>query len=158
MNTTVVHRNPPKTPLTARLSRMRAGRVSPPLAWGVAAGVALTASPLAFWWLPPKTVYALSIILIASVYIGFSVADGRRKVIAVEVGVAIAFVVVATTAITGSAWLLVAALIAHGLKDFWQHRTRYVANTRWWPPFCAAADWVAAALLAVAITTGTDLT
>jgi hypothetical protein len=28
-----------------------------------------------------------------------------------------------------------------------------VTNTRWWPPFCAAVDFVAAALIAVVITT-----
>jgi hypothetical protein len=89
-------------------------------------------------------------IVIASVYIGFSVADGRPKIIAIEVGVATAFVVLGAMAITGPAWLLVAGLTAHGLKDLWQHRTQYVANTRWWPPFCATVDWVAAAVLAIA--------
>ena len=28
------------------------------------------------------------------------------------------------------------ALAGHGLKDLWQHRSHFVANTRWWPPFC----------------------
>jgi hypothetical protein len=32
------------------------------------------------------------------------------------------------------------------LKDLWQHRTHFVANMRWWPPFCAVVDWVAAAI------------
>jgi hypothetical protein len=27
----------------------------------------------------------------------------------------------------------------------------YVANTRWWPPFCPVIDWVAAAVLVVLI-------
>ena len=67
------------------------------------------------------------------------------KVIAVEVSVATAFIVLAAMVITGQAWLLVAGLTAHGVKDFWQHRTRFVANTRWWPPFCATIDWIAAA-------------
>jgi len=43
------------------------------------------------------------------------------------------------------------------VKDFWQHRTRFVVNTRWWPPFCATTDWVAAAILAAAIAIGADL-
>jgi hypothetical protein len=92
-------------------------------------------------------------VLIASVYIGFSVADGRGKVIVVETGVASAFVVIAAAAVTGSGWLLVAGLAGHGLKDLWQHRTGFVANTRWWPPFCATVDLVAAALIAVTIAT-----
>jgi hypothetical protein len=53
--------------------------------------------------------------------------------------------------VTGSGWVLVAGLAGHGLKDFWQHRTGFVSGTRWWPPFCAGVDVVAAALLAVTI-------
>jgi hypothetical protein len=68
--------------------------------------------------------------------------------------VASVFVVVAAAAVPGSAWLIVLGLVGHGVKDVWQHRTHFVANTRWWPPFCAAVDWVAAALIAVALTVG----
>jgi hypothetical protein len=110
--------------------------------------------PLALFWLDSRTVYALGLPLIAAVYIGFAVADGRRHVLAVETAVASAFVVVAAAAVTGSAWLIVAGLAGHGLKDMWQHRTGFVAGTRWWPPFCAAVDFVAAGLIAVAITAG----
>jgi len=122
-----------------------------PLIWGVVVGCLQAASPLAFFWLDEATVYALELALIASIYIGFSVADGRGRIVAVETGVASVFVVVAAAAVTGSAWLIVAGLAGHGLKDFWQHRTGFVANTRWWPPFCAAVDFVAAALIAAAI-------
>ena len=91
---------------------------------------------------------------IAFVYIGFAVADGRPKVIAVESGVASLFVIVAAAAITGSPWLLVVGLVAHGLKDLWQHRRQFVANTRWWPPFCLVVDVVAATIIAVEIVAG----
>jgi len=111
-------------------------------------------SPLAFWWLEPKTVYALGIAVIAAIYIGFSVADGRGHVIAIETIVAALFVVVAAAGVTGSAWLLVLGLAGHGLKDLWQHRTHFVRNTRWWPPFCATVDFVAAGILAGAVLTG----
>ncbi len=122
--------------------------------WGAIFGGIQAAAPLALWWLAPGTVYALSLILIASVYIGFAVADGRPIVIAVESGVAAVFVVVAAAAITGPAWLLVIGLAGHGLKDLWQHRRQFVAGTRWWPPFCCAVDLVAAALIAVATLAG----
>jgi hypothetical protein len=125
-----------------------------PIAWGIVVGVIQAASPFAFWWLDRATVYALGLTLIAAIYIGFSVADGRGKVILVECVVASAFVVVAAAGVTGSAWLIVGGLAGHGLKDMWQHRTRYVANTRWWPPFCAAVDFVVALILAVAIARG----
>ena len=44
--------------------------------------------------------------------------------------------------------------VGHGLKDLWQHRSHFVANTRWWPPFCMTVDFVAAAIIAVAIAGG----
>jgi hypothetical protein len=122
-----------------------------PVAWGVVWGCLQAASPLALWWLDAATVYALGLTLIAPVYIGLAVADGRTRVIAVETVVAAAFVLVAAAGVTGSGWLLVAGLAGHGCKDLWQHRTGFVANTRWWPPFCAAVDFVAAALIAVLI-------
>jgi hypothetical protein len=125
-----------------------------PVLWGVVWGAAQAASPLAFFWLSTSTVYALGLPLIAAVYIGLAVADGRPRVIAVEVGVASVFVVVAALGVTGSLWLIVGGLAGHGLKDVWQQRTQFVANTRWWPPFCAAVDFVAATLIAVSIATG----
>ena len=65
-----------------------------PVLWGVVWGVIQAAAPLGFWWLDPATVYALSLALIAAVYIGFAVADGRPRVVAVEAGVAAVFVIV----------------------------------------------------------------
>ena len=130
------------------------GSLRTPVAWGVAIGVLQAASPFALFWLDAATVYALGLALIATVYIGFAVADGRRHVLVVETAVASAFVVVAAAAVTGSAWLMVAGLAGHGLKDMWQHRTQFVHGTRWWPPFCAAVDFVAAGLITVAIVAG----
>ena len=129
----------------------------PAVMWGVLVGLIQIASPVAFWWLDPATVYALGLIAIAFVYIGFAVADGRWKVIGIEATVALAFVVVAAVGITGSAWLLVVGFAAHGVKDAWQHRTHFVSGTRWWPPFCAAVDWVVAAAIAIAILAGATL-
>src|SRR2546430_8874451 len=129
-------------------------QIRAPVLWGFVWGGIQAASPLAFWWLDAATVYAVGLILIASVYIGFAVADGRWRVIAVESSVAFTFVVVAAAAVTGSPWLLVLGLAGHGLKDLWQHRRQFVANTRWWPPFCLVVDWVAAAIIAVQITAG----
>lgn len=125
--------------------------------WGILAGVLQAATPLLFGWLDRATVYALGLVVIAAVYVGFAVADGRPKIVAVESGVTLAFVVVAAAAITGSPWLLAAGLFCHGLKDLWQHRTHFVASTRWWPPFCLVVDWVVAAIVAGEITLGVNL-
>jgi hypothetical protein len=127
-----------------------------PVLWGIVWGVIQAVAPLGLWWLDPATVYALSLALIAAVYIGFAVADGRRTIIAVETTVAGGFVVLAAAGVTGPAWLVVLGVAGHGLKDLWQHRSHYVANTRWWPPFCLVVDWVAAAILVVLLAVGVD--
>lgn len=125
-----------------------------PVLWGLVVGVAQAATPLVLWWLDTATVYALGLAVIAPVYIGLAVADGRGTVVAVESAVAGFFVIVAAAAVTGTPWLLVAGLVGHGLKDLWQHRRQFVANTRWWPPFCLVVDWVVAAIIAVEIVAG----
>ena len=124
------------------------------IAWGVVVGVAQAATPVAFWWLDAATVYALGLALIASIYIGFAVADGRARIIVVECVVAMGFVVIAAAGITGPTWLLAFGLAAHGVKDAWQQRRQFVSGTRWWPPFCAAVDWVVAVIIGVEIITG----
>jgi hypothetical protein len=108
------------------------------------------------WWLSRDLVWAIALIIIAPVYIGLAVADGRANVVVVEIAVASGFIILAAVAITVSPWLIVVGLVGHGLKDLWQHRTRFVANTRWWPPFCLVVDFVAATLIAVLLITGVD--
>jgi hypothetical protein len=130
--------------------------VRTPIVWGVVVGLIQATTPLVFWWLDAATGYAMGIALIATIYIGFAVADGRPKIIGVESGVAFAFVLIAAAAVTGSAWLLVIGFVGHGLKDLWQHRTQFVAGTRWWPPFCASVDFVVAAAIVVEIAAGMD--
>jgi hypothetical protein len=114
-----------------------------PVLRGLVFGAIQAASPLGFWWLPAVTVQALLLSLIGAIYIGFAVADGRPRVIAVESAVAGIFVVLAAVSATATAWLLVAGYAGHGLKDFWQERRHYVANTRWWrrsaPPWTGSS-------------------
>jgi hypothetical protein len=97
-----------------------------PVLWGLPFGAIQAASPLAIWWLYQATVQALLLALIAAGYIGFAVADGRPRVIAVESTIAGAFVLLAATGVTESAWLL--GYTGHGLKDFCQERSHYVAT------------------------------
>jgi len=75
-------------PPTASMPAQRSLRA--PVLWGVVFGFIQAAAPLGLWWLDPATVYALSLTLIAAVYIGFAVADGRPTVIAVESAIAAA--------------------------------------------------------------------
>ena len=71
-----------------------------PVLWGIVWGGIQAAAPLGFWWLDPATVHALSLTLIAAVYLGFAVADGRPAVIAVEAAIAAVFVIVAAAGVT----------------------------------------------------------
>jgi hypothetical protein len=125
--------------------------------WGVGVGIFQAASPIGFWWLEADVIWAMSLVIIASIYIGFAVADGRPYVIAVEVCVAAVFIVLAAAAIDASPWLVVIGLVGHGFKDLWQHRTHFVVNTRWWPSFCLVVDFVAASVIAVLLLIGVDL-
>jgi hypothetical protein len=127
-----------------------------PVLWGLVFGAMQAASPIGFWWLDQATVHALMITLIAAVYVGFAVADGRPRVIAFESVIVAVFFVVAAAGVTGTPWLLVVGYAGHGLKDFWQERRQFVANTRWWPPFCATVDWLVAVILVVEIAAGVD--
>lgn len=128
-----------------------------PILWGLVFGTIQAASPLGFRWLEPATLQAMLLCFIAAVYVGFAVADGRPRVIAIECVIAAAFVLLASASVTGTAWLLVAGYAGHGLKDFWQERHHFVVNTRWWPPFCACIDWVVALVLTIEIAAGVNL-
>jgi len=125
-----------------------------PMLWGAVVGAVQATTPLLIWWLNDATVYAIGLIVIAPIYVGLAVSDGRPKVIAAESTVAFTFVVVGAAAITATPWLLVIGFVGHGLKDLWQHRTHFVANTRWWPPFCMIVDFVVAAVIAIEIAAG----
>jgi hypothetical protein len=124
------------------------------LYWGIAFGVAQAALALAFWWIDLSTVHALMVVLIAAVYVGFAVSDGRTHVIAVESAVVVTFFITAAVAVTATPWIVVAMYLAHGAKDLWQHRTHFVRGTRWWPPFCFAIDITVAGIVATQILLG----
>jgi hypothetical protein len=61
------------------------------IAWGIGVGMAQSATPLALRWLDAATGYTVGLAVIAFVYIGFAVADGRGRVIAVEIAVGVRF-------------------------------------------------------------------
>lgn len=122
--------------------------------WGAGVGAAQAGLAFSFWWLDPATVHSLMIALIAAVYVGLAVSDGRAHVIAVESAVVVGFFIAAATAVTLTPWLLVAIYLAHGAKDLWQHRHQFVRGARWWPPFCFAVDVAVAGIVTTQILCG----
>ena len=142
------------TAIVTDSSTTHSSTTSRAIGWGVVIGVAQGAIALAFWWVPLATVHALMITMIAAVYVGFAVSDGRTRVIAVEVAVVVAFFTAAAIAVTVTPWVIVGIYLAHGAKDLWQHRNQFVSGTRWWPPFCCAVDIAVAAVIAAQILSG----
>ncbi len=90
---------PDRQPVISRPRRRLRALPGAAICCGAVTGAIQAVSPLAFWWLEPRTVYALGLTLIAAVYIGLSVADGRWQVIAAESSVAGFFVVVAAVSV-----------------------------------------------------------
>ena len=151
MTTSTVH-----TPIAVPSGEHGHGHTTQTVIWGLVVGALNAAAPFAIWWLDPATVHALAITLIAAVYVGLAVADGRPRVIAVECTITGVFVLLAATAASATPWLIVAAYAAHALKDLWQLRHQVVAGTRWWPPFCVTVDCLVAAIVTVEIVAGLD--
>jgi hypothetical protein len=87
--------------------------------------------------------------VIASYYGLFAVMGGSPQALGVESIVIVAFLVASIAGFKHSLWLVVAALAAHGVFDFFH--SGLIANPgvpAWWPQFCLAYDVVAAAYLA----------
>jgi hypothetical protein len=118
---------------------------------GVAAAVVLAALVIAGLAVTPEAERVWSAALtcqtVVAIYLGFAIVRGRWG----ELGVEVAFFLVATAAISlsrdGSAAWLAAVLGVHGFWDLLHHRrpdlprvgTRNVP--RWYPPACLAFDW-----------------
>lgn len=110
-------------------------------------GLLLPLAGLAVATLFPKQMIiefaAILLSIIAAIYIGFSIADGRKTVQWTEIGVAIAFMLIALFGLWINPWFLVAGYISHGLWD-WLHHADHVELeiATWYPPFCAVVDLV----------------
>lgn len=92
------------------------------------------------------------VVVVAAYYVLFAVIGGSTHTLIVEVIATAAFVVVAVLGFKFNAWLVVAALAAHGLFD--AGHDLFVTNPgvpEWWPAFCLAFDVGAAGLLALRI-------
>lgn len=96
-----------------------------------------------------RAFYPTMTIVIASFYGLFAVAGGTRDVLAVESVMIVGFVVIAALGFRFNLWLLVAALFAHGIFDFFHgHVISNPGVPLWWPMFCLTYDITAAGCLA----------
>lgn len=88
---------------------------------------------------------ALTVVIIASIYIGYAFNDGRRHILATESMAATLFLGAAWFGLKGHEWAIIAAYGAHGLWDLAHHTIVGTHMPRWYIPLCAVVDWIIAA-------------
>jgi hypothetical protein len=97
-----------------------------------------------------RAFYPTLLIVIASYYALFAVIGGSTHALAIESAFIAAFMLASVLGFKLNLWLVVAALVAHGLFDL--AHAHFVSNPgvpTWWPPFCLSYDVAAAAYLAI---------
>jgi hypothetical protein len=97
-----------------------------------------------------RSFYPTVLIVIASYYALFAVMRASTRTLIIESIVAGVFVLFAVLGFKGNYWLVVAALIGHGVFDF--VRQFFIDKPgvpQGWPGFCLASDVVFGAWLAV---------
>jgi len=93
---------------------------------------------------------AMLLAVIGAIYIGFGLQTGTRTQIITEWSVAFGFFAAALASLWLTPWIIPAALVAHGFWDYAHHQnSRLAPIPSWYPPFCAVADLVLAAVLAL---------
>ncbi len=117
---------------------------------GLVLSLAVTGSATAIGFDRERAFYPTLLIVIASYYVLFAAMGASRQIVIVESVVAGAFLLVAVIGFKTSLWLVVAALVGHGVFDFVHHL--FIENPgvpHWWPGFCLAVDVIAGGFLAV---------
>lgn len=99
-------------------------------------------------WYKALDFFAVILVLIAGVYIGFAIEDGRRNKLVVEVAVALGFVALVLLGMWKWPWLIPAGYFLHGVWDLLHHPLKIGARVRkWYPPACIAYDWLVGAFV-----------
>jgi hypothetical protein len=113
----------------------------------VAAGIASGAVTALIAWssvIPdPLAFHSVALAVIGAIYLGFALSDGRLPIVILELSVGTAFVVLALLGLWLAPVFVAVGLILHGFWDL-AHRPRGITTKlpAWYPPFCAAYDFV----------------
>jgi hypothetical protein len=97
-----------------------------------------------------RAFYPTVMIVIASYYVLFAAMGASERTLIIEIMIASAFLLVAVLGFRKDLWIVVAALIGHGVFDFIHHF--FIDNPgvpHWWPGFCLAFDALLGGFLAV---------
>lgn len=96
--------------------------------------------------------WATTMTVILSIYIGFALKDDNKDLLLLQIAVATIFLSLTLAGLWWSPWCLVAALILHG---FWDLLHDYkIIKTKvmpWYPDFCIVVDWVLGLFLTIDI-------
>jgi len=96
-----------------------------------------------------RAFYPTVMIVIALLYGLFAAIGGSGNALALESIGIVAFLILAVLGFKSSLWLVVVALFAHGVYDFFHpHLFTNPGVPAWWPEFCMAYDVTAAIGLA----------
>jgi hypothetical protein len=96
-----------------------------------------------------RAFYPVVMVVIASYYALFAVMGGSLQALVPETIAMGVFVLAAILGFRKNLWLVVVALAAHGVFDFFHgHLIDNPGVPAWWPTFCLAYDGVAAGFLA----------
>jgi hypothetical protein len=97
-----------------------------------------------------RAFYATVAMVVATYYVLFAAMGASLETLMEESAVGIAFIVTTALGFRISMWIVVAALAGHGALDLVHgHVISNPGVPAWWPPFCMAYDFIAAAYLAV---------
>lgn len=111
----------------------------------VAVGVFATVSGLD----RDRAFYPTVAIVIAALYCLFAVLGGSTRALVLEAVIGAAFIAAAVIGFRSSLWIVVIALVGHGVFDL--AHPMVIANPgvpAWWPGFCGTYDVTAGAYLA----------
>lgn len=114
---------------------------------GLALGVAAFATLSGFD--RDRAFYPTALVVIASYYDLFAIMGGGAGALGLETGVLAAFACISVIGFRTNLWIVVAALVGHGLFDLVHGQLIENAGVpRWWPVFCMTYDVVAGGYLA----------
>lgn len=96
-----------------------------------------------------RAIYPVMVIVVASYYDLFAVLGGDAATLVIETAALLGFVAVSLIGFRTNLWIVVVALIGHGVFDFFHDQVTVNAGVpAWWPMFCASFDIAAGAYLA----------
>ena len=95
----------------------------------------------------PIAFHSVSLAMISAIYLGFAFSDGRVPIVILELTAGTAFIILALLGLWVAPAFIAFGLVLHGIWDL-AHRPRAITTKlpRWYPPFCAAYDFVFAAV------------